>query len=184
MSGLSRFKAKNHPQQVAKRPNSPRLFGPDVDPAEEVDDRGTPQSFFDEWDRNFRFTVDVAASVANAKCAKFYTAQDNGLEQDWDDEIVWCNPPYSNIEPWVRKALNSSCETVMLLPANRTEQSWWQDLVEPIRDRDDSRLRTQFIRGRLKFTNPGDEGAAANNRPPFGCVLLIFGAPVEGREEK
>jgi phage N-6-adenine-methyltransferase len=134
VSGLSRFKAKNHPQQTAKRVTSPRLFGPDVDPAEEIDDRGTPQEFFDELHEEFRFTLDVAASHFNRKCSKYFTAERNGLECVWDGERVWCNPPYSNIEPWVRKAWEHTGLTVMLLPANRTEQAWWQDLVEPHRD--------------------------------------------------
>jgi len=174
VSGLSRFKAKNHPQQLTAREVTPRMFGPDIDTTDEVDDRGTPRDFFDLWNKEFNFTVDVAASPANTKCARFYTVKDDGLSQDWTGETVWCNPPYSNIEPWVRKSLDSDATTVMLLPANRTELAWWQDLVEPRRDRDDGILVSRFIRGRLKFANPGDEGARANNRPPFGCVVLIF----------
>jgi hypothetical protein len=34
---------------------------------------------------------------------------------------------------------------VMLLPANRTEQGWWQKHIEPFRDRAMSRLTTEFL---------------------------------------
>ena len=92
-------------------------------------------------------------------------------------ERVWCNPPYSSIEPWVRKAWAehgvAEC-IVMLLPANRTEQTWWRDLVEPYRDRVGSPLRTEFIPGRLRFLKPGATTIGANERPPFGCCLLIW----------
>lgn len=62
---------------------------------------------------------------------------------------------------------------VMLLPNNRCEQGWWQDLVEPLRDRPGSVLRSEFIRGRPRFLVPG-EMAVGTGRPPFGCLLLIW----------
>jgi phage N-6-adenine-methyltransferase len=121
------FRALNHPQQLALR-------GADV----EVDDRTTTAEMFAPLDARFRFTIDVAASPANARCDRFYTVEDDGLAQSWAGESVWCNPPYSDIRPWVAKAWAEHPLTrsiVMLLPANRTEQGWWQDLVEPYRDR-------------------------------------------------
>ena len=95
-------------------------------------------------------------------------------------ERVWCNPPYSKIEPWVAKA---NAETVagcplvvMLLPANRCEQGWWQRHIEPTRDRAGSRLTTEFLPGRLRFLRPGQTEIRPNERPPFGCVLAIWEA--------
>ncbi len=91
---------------------------------------------------------------------------------------IWCNPPYSDIRPWVEKAWAEwpyAELIVMLLPANRTEQGWWQELVEPVRDQlgyED--LRTEFLAGRLRFVAPGADGVGPNERPPFGCVLLIW----------
>lgn len=158
-------KARNHPQQLTVR---------------EVDDRATTRDDFDPLDRRFGgFTVDVAASSANTKCERFYDEAANGLAQSWAGERVWCNPPYShpNLERWVRKAWaeHGAAECiVMLLPANRTEQAWWTDLVEPYRDRAGSPLRTEFLPGRLRFLKPGQSSIGANERPPFGCVLLIW----------
>ena len=62
----------------------------------------------------------------------------------------------------------------VLLPANRPEQKWWQDMVEPYRDRPGSPLRTEFLRVRPRFVLPGAEEIGPNERPPFGCVLLIW----------
>ena len=170
------FKGQNHPQQVSKRGAKP-----------EVDNLETPWDFFKPLNERFGFTVDVAALPTNAKCERYYTPDDDGLDQAWVGERVWCNPPYSDIAPWVEKA-NGECllsrrprfggpeVIVMLLPANRTEQKWWQEHVEPYRDRPDSPLRVEFLPGRLRFIKHGHDRVEPNQRPPFGCCLLIWGA--------
>lgn len=165
------FISRNHPQQVARR-----------GPLDEVDDRTTPWEVFEPLDRRFGFTVDAAASPRNARCERFWTRQDDGLEQSWAGERVWCNPPYSGLAHWVRKAheeIRAHAElVVMLLPANRTEQGWWQDWIEPYRDGRDRRFgpRTEFWRGRTRFIQAGQTEIKPNERPPFGCVLAIWGA--------
>lgn len=76
---------------------------------------------------------------------------------------------------WTRERTPSPVESiVMLLPANRVEQGWWQDLVEPYRDRPGHPLHVEFLRGRMRFDRPGWEKPAKGDRPPFGCCLLIW----------
>lgn len=159
---LVRFSAQNHPQQAAKP---------------EVDDRATSPEVFGPLCERFGFTIDVAASEHNSKCDRFYDLEADGLSQSWAGESVWCNPPYSNILPWVQKAWGERVDAhviVMLVPANRTEQGWWQDLVEPYRDRPGSGLTVEFLRGRLRFIHKGQTAVQPNQRPPFGCCLLIW----------
>ena len=163
------YKAKNHPQQVHK--HGPRAEG---------DDRATTSEVFDPLNERFHFTFDVAASAENTKCERFYSIEDDGLAHSWGGERVWCNPPYSNIEPWIIKAHNEIVWgfhpaelIVMLLPANRTEQGWWQRQVEPYRDKGSS-FRVEFLAGRLRFLAPGALTIKPNERPPFGCCLLIW----------
>lgn len=67
----------------------------------------------------------------------------------------------------------------MLLPANRTEQQWWQLMVEPFRDRPGSPLSTRFLPGRMRFLRRGQTAVGPNERPPFGCLLLIW-EPMDG----
>lgn len=162
---LAGFKAKNHPQQVDKHGSDDR-----------VDDRETPPALFGEFDHRFHFTLDAAAAEHNAKTKRYFDIATDGLSQPWSGEVVWCNPPYSNIPLWVRKAWEESADStiVMLIPANRTEQPWWQEMVEPYRDRPGSPLRVEFIAGRLKFTKPGQGILDKDNRPPFGCCALIW----------
>lgn len=164
------FKGRNHPQQTARRGANPK-----------VDDRATSPEVFDSLHERFGFTIDVAASAANAKLERFYSIEDDGLAQSWAGERVWCNPPYSDIRPWVEKAWREwhwpvTAELiVMLLPANRTEQGWWQDLVEPELRRRRSPLNVEFLAGRIRFIAPGADSIGPNERPPFGCCLLIWG---------
>ena len=171
------YKSENHPQQTALR-----------GALDEVDDRGTDQEFFDSLSARFGgFTLDAAAAEHNAKCERYYTRADDGLSQPWSGR-VWCNPPYSRVPgvsdlgSWVRKAWDSlpDCELiVMLVPANRVEQAWWQDHVEPFRDQPDSPLRVEFLRGRLRFDQPKTwVKPAKGDRPPFGCALLIWTRPI------
>lgn len=163
------FKARNHPQQQVK---------------DTVDDRGTTAEFFAQMTARFGpFDLDVAAAPHNAKCDRYYTIEDNGLEQRWNARQIWCNPPYSNIAEWVGKAWyvwRTSWQIeriVMLLPANRTEQGWWQTHVEPHRDRPGSALHVEFLPGRMRFDRPGVVIGPKGDRPPFGCCLLIWGQP-------
>ena len=163
------FNAKNHPQQVGKR-----------GALTSVDDRTLPDADFQKLHEEFRFTVDVASSHENARLPKHYTIEDSGLEASWAGERVYCNPPYSDIRPWVQKAWDSSKWwrgtrselVVMLLPANRTEQGWWQDLVEPLRG--GAGFHVRFLRGRQRFIAPGKKAVGKNERPRFGCCLLVW----------
>lgn len=196
------YVARNHPQQ-----------GPAPGVEDPADDRAVPFELFDRWNERFHFTVDAAASAENARLPRFWTREDDGLHQPWAGERVWCNPPYSDIKPWVTNAWYGSGHpwpelVVMLLPANRTEQGWWQKWVEPYRDgghpyqrpvgSNPLRLAVEFLPGRIRFTK-GDRDQSAsmedlfgrrataavspNERPPFGCCLLIWRNPFDGEME-
>ncbi len=158
------YSAENQPQQVGRR-----------GPNRSVDDRATTSELFHPLNDRFHFTVDVAASKENTKLPRYFTIEQDGLAQSWAGERVWCNPPFSDIRPWVEKAWGSTAElVVMIVPANRCEQPWWQDLVERFRDRTGTRLTTEFLPGRPRFIAPGKSTVGPNERPPFGCVLLVW----------
>jgi site-specific DNA-methyltransferase (adenine-specific) len=48
-----------------------------------TDDWATPQDFFDSLNAIYNFELDVCASETNAKCAKYFTKEINGLMQPW-----------------------------------------------------------------------------------------------------
>lgn len=120
------------------------------------------------------FDLDVAACEESHHAPRWYSKVDNGLLQPWFGR-VWCNPPYSDIEPWAKRAweqLTSCAVIAMLVPATRTEQPWWHSHIEPRRDRDEQ-LRSFFLPGRTEFARPGS-GGVAQSGSPFGCVLLVW----------
>lgn len=151
------------------------------------DERYTPKETID-WALKVtnlsEYTLDVAACEEAHWADQWYgdkgTSLISGLLGPWFGD-VWCNPPYSDIKPWVEKAwfehshrIESPVRSVsMLLPATRTEQAWWQENIEPYRDRPDGILRTFFVPGRIKFRFP--EGSDKKpSSAPFPCVLLFW----------
>jgi hypothetical protein len=78
---LVSFKAQNHRQQVGKR-----------GALDKVDDRRTPRELWDPLNEEFQFTLDVAASSANALTDHYFDLEKNGLVKPWSG-VVWCNPP-------------------------------------------------------------------------------------------
>jgi len=128
------------------------------------DDWGTPQAFFDELHAEFGFTLDVCASARNAKCPRFFSREDNGLEQTWTG-TVWLNPPYGReIGLWLRKAVESwrgGATVVCLVPA-RTDTAWWHDYA--------ALGEVRFVRGRLRFVSAEGEKSSA----PFPSAVVVF----------
>jgi len=126
-------------------------------------DWGTPQAFYDLLDAEFHFTLDACATAENAKCAHYYTKEDDGLSMPWAGH-VWCNPPYGrDIGDWVRRAFEASVRgaiVVLLIPA-RTDTAYWHEYVMRAAE-------VRFVRGRLTF-----EGA--DNSAPFPSAVVVFG---------
>lgn len=136
----------------------------------------TPSRYVAPLNREFLFTLDVAATAESAKAPRYFDIQKNGLAQSWARERCWMNPPYSDITPWAEKALNESqmygALVVGLLPA-WTDRAWWHEYVEPYRRM--HAVEVRFIRGRIKFGFPGNpEGAGAHSGGTFPSCLVIW----------
>lgn len=159
----------------------------------EDDVRETPPELFAALHARFRFTLDACATPQNAKLPRFNSeAEPNKFA--WRGERVFFNPPFSDLRGWVARAWVGGAElAVGLIPATRTEQPWWHELVEPYRDGKDpeSDLRTENLKGRIKFLENGGPIYRKNkdgslwidprtqepviSSPKFGCMLLIWG---------
>lgn len=125
----------------------------DVHFSSKSDDWETPQPLFDRLNERYHFGLDVCASAKNAKCARYFDRETDGLKQSWTGRC-WMNPPYGREIGKKRQGL-----VVCLLPA-RTDTAWFHDYC----------LKGQytFLRGRLKFGN-------AKNSAPFPSMIVIFG---------
>ena len=125
----------------------------------------TPQSFYDELDKEFQFTLDPCATPENAKCEMFFTKEMNGLTQNWGGNRVFCNPPYGKeIGKWVKKAYEESKKSnttvVMLIPA-RTDTAYFHDYIYH------KAKEIRFVKGRLKF-------GQSKNAAPFPSMVVVF----------
>lgn len=122
----------------------------------------TPQNLFDKLNATFHFTLDPCATPENAKCAKYYTKEQDGLKQDWGGEVIWCNPPYGReIGKWIEKCAEHKGVAVMLIPA-RTDTRWWHSYINRNPD-----AHIYFIKGRLKFND-------GKNPAPFPSAIVVF----------
>ena len=128
----------------------------------ETDDWATPQEFFDALHQEFGFNLDPCASDTNKKCAEYYTAEKNGLHQDWGQSTVFMNPPYGRvIKDWMKKAYESSLQgaTVVCLVPARTDTVWWHSYA--------MKGEIRLLKGRLKFGN-------AKTNAPFPSAVVVF----------
>lgn len=124
----------------------------------------TPQNLFNTLNEEFHFTLDPCALPSNAKCANFFTPDDDGLRQNWAGNSVFCNPPYGRVlKQWVKKAYQESRKpntiVVMLIPA-RTDTTWFHEFIY-------HKAEIRFLKGRLHFSGH-------HNAAPFPSMLVIF----------
>jgi phage N-6-adenine-methyltransferase len=126
----------------------------------------TPQALFNHYHRRFHFNMDVAASSKNKLCDMYFSEEDNALDCAWWN-VNWCNPPYSDIMPWVNKAIeemDDGCLTVMLIPAD-TSVKWFKAAFENCSE-------CHFISGRISFINAETQKPVSGNNK--GSVVFIF----------
>jgi hypothetical protein len=116
----------------------------------------TPREFFDRLNAEFSFTLDGATEHGNSLLPRGSTM---GEPIAWGCERVFCNPPWSNIAPFVELAAEAEL-AVLLVPA-RTNCRWFHRALE-------LGATPRFFKGRLKF------GEAQWNSP-VDCLLLVFG---------
>lgn len=136
------------------------------------DDWETPKKLFDDLNREFHFTLDPCSTHENAKCAKHYTPEEDGLQMSWGGEIVFCNPPYSRTggqDAWVKKCYDEAQKpgtiVVALLPA-RTDTERFHNYVL-------GRAEIRFIRGRLRFEQNGIPAGTAT----FPSMICVWRGP-------
>ena len=138
------------------------------------DEWETPSWLFEKLDDQFHFSIDVCATNDNAKCAKYFTRQEDGLLQQWAPNICFMNPPYGRaIRKWVKKAFEEAQKgacVVCLLPS-RTDTQWWHEYVV--------HGDITFLKGRLKMINrtlPSYriDGNFKLSPAPFPSAIVVF----------
>ena len=140
----------------------------------------TPPEVFNALDKEFCFGFDVCAEYETAKCPDYWTIEDDALSKDWAEDAksripgagliemgaLWANPPYSNIRPFVEKAIEAQLKgrmTVMLVMCDPSVK-WFSHAQQYASE-------TRFITdGRLAFLKNGVP-QKGNNK---GSVIFVF----------
>jgi phage N-6-adenine-methyltransferase len=131
----------------------------------------TPDAVFDALNERFHFTLDACATPENAKCERYFTSDQDALQQEWAGR-VFLNPPYGrDIGHWLKKAYESSVHgaTVVCLVPSRTDTDWWHSYC--------MKGSIFFVRGRLRFGN-------AQNSAPFPSAVVVFEPPLNSKEDR
>jgi site-specific DNA-methyltransferase (adenine-specific) len=108
-------------------------------------------------DAEFHFTLDPCPLDRSATAGAPLWGKD-GLARSWAGERVFCNPPYSDILPWLAKAREA--EVAVYLVPSRTDTRWWHEHALAAQE-------IRFIRGRLRFGGERDNA-------PFPSAVVIF----------
>ncbi len=80
------------------------------------------------------FELDAAANEFNRKCGRFISKEQDALSVGWASKgtLIWCNPPYSNPLPFVKKAVQEAmkgAKVVMLLNVDNSTK-WFDECVQ------------------------------------------------------
>lgn len=120
--------------------------------SQKSDHWSTPAATYEALHAEFGFTFDPCPLMA----------QEDGRKVVWTGN-VFCNPPYSRIDEFLRKGLyhlaKRDCAVLVYLIPARTDTAWFHDYCQ--------RGEIRFIRGRLKF---GD----SKNSAPFPSMVVVF----------
>lgn len=156
-------------------------------PGRSKQDYETPRNFLSAIKKRLgikAFEFDFACSRENRKARRGWTEHDDSLSKadwEWQHEVDlgwgWLNPPYSDIGPWAKKALDCGAKIAFLVPAS-VGSNWYRDYIH-----NQFGVQTLFLNGRLCFIedwattiNP-KTGFYYTSEPlyPKDCICVLFG---------
>ena len=116
------------------------------------------------------FDLDPASSeIANrtVRASRIFTAQDDGLAQEWPIGSIWMNPPYA--QPLMGQFADKFASEIrrgstgIVLVNNATETAWFQSIAAEC-------SAICFPKTRIKFLDPqGNPGAPLQGQAIFYC---------------
>lgn len=136
----------------------------------------TPPAILDKARAYFggQIPLDAATTWDNpTDAANIFTPERSGLEKRWD-QPTWVNPPYGPLlRPFLEKIeleARQGTEILALLPVNRTEQAYWQDMIARAN-------AVCWVRKRVAFLRPSTGKPAKGN--PYSSMLVGFNVDLE-----
>ena len=116
------------------------------------------------------YDLDVCAKADTAKAPEYFTFEQDALTREWFGN-VWCNPPYSDIAPWITHGINEKengrLESLTYLVPARTDRKWLAEAIE-------FGLRVIVLQPRISFLEPPGIGKKRPNSSPKDGSILLF----------
>ena len=142
-------------------------------------DYGTSPPFFN-WLNGFgRFTLDACATEKNAKVDRFLSPEIDGLTSPWGGpgERVFCNPGFSNVLPWLRKAHNETENGVVSFVITHAglAAEWFREMA-PLAD------KILLPSPRIQFVAPPGIKQSSNSRDNLIWIFTPWGDMVNSTE--
>ena len=134
----------------------------------------TPKDIWQNLAREFNFTIDMCASHENKLLPRYYTEEQDCLQQDWTGEIAYIHPMFDGkIGKFVEKAYNTKNFTgVFLLPAS-THTKYFHDYCYT-----NPKCEIRFLRKPNKGFHFGSDDGADDNPNALGylkpLMILVF----------
>ena len=145
------------------------------------DDFWTPLDLYERLCKlyNIKPELDVAASQQNTKCDNFLT---NALFEEWYTLVggghnirlvdVWCNPPHSLTEEFIRRADSQhkkyNINIMMIVPSNTESTKVWSELIE--NDHYDL-VENHRVEGRPRFLQHGNTKTKFSSRNAYRVLI-------------
>ena len=139
-------------------------FNKNIQGTRDSDNYRTPSDFYQKLNQEFNFTFDPCPFKHNLDLW-------DGLKTDWKGN-VFVNPPYSNIEPWLKKGIkelkNGNANIIVYLIPLRTDSWYWHHTILAFA------REVRLVRGRLNF--------GRKELAPFPVVLCVFDKNLNGEK--
>jgi phage N-6-adenine-methyltransferase len=121
--------------------------------------------------------LDVAANSMNTKCDQYLT---NALFEEWITNTtrniiivdVWCNPPHSLTEEFIRRADSQhkkyNMNIMMIVPSNTESTKVWSEIIE-----DDYKdlVENHRVESRLRFLQHGNTKTKFSSRNAYRVLI-------------
>lgn len=162
---------------TAQRKPTPSLWLPSV--AADRNRRFTPIEFLRAiehvWGRIDLDPCGHPESPVNARRRISLEEGGDGLQEDWSGDVVYVNPPFSDMVTWLRRADQMWTEkrvrkVIALVPA-RTDVGYFHDRIAEVCD-------VGLMRGRLQFGQPIGK-SDGGTRATFALMVFLWGASAD-----
>lgn len=133
----------------------------------------TPPQVIDWVQKEFgSISLDACAKDKTVAVHKVFISEEmDALKVDWwqivtKGSLIWCNPPYSNPLPWVKKCIEESKQNTVVMLLNLDPSTKWFKLIDEYAD-----LIVPIVGGRISFLNEKGEPQKGNSKPQFFAVF-------------